>query len=62
MLRAVGHAVVVNPDPELARVAAEEGWEVMRFETLGRRLKIGAAVLAAGAAAAGGNAVRGRRR
>ena len=25
MLRAVGHAVVVNPDPELTRVAKEEG-------------------------------------
>ena len=47
MLRAVGHPVVVNPDSELARVAAEEGWEVMRFETLGRRLKIAAAVGAA---------------
>ena len=28
MLRAVGHAVVVNPDPELAQVAREEGWDV----------------------------------
>ena len=37
MLRAVGHPVAVNPDAELARVAAEEGWEVLRFETLGRR-------------------------
>src|SRR3954452_887938 len=62
MLRAVGHAVVVNPDDELARVAKEEGWDVMRFETLGRRLKIGAAILAAGAAAAGGSAVKGRHR
>ena len=63
MLRAVGHAVVVNPDPELARVAREEGWDVMRFETLGRRLKIGAAVMAA-AAAGGASATRrgGRRR
>src|SRR5919107_3595288 len=53
MLRAVGHAVVVNPDPELTRVAKEEGWDVMRFETLGRRLKIGEAVVAAGAAGGG---------
>jgi HAD superfamily hydrolase (TIGR01490 family) len=60
MLRAVGHAVVVNPDAELARVAAEEGWDVMRFETLGRRLKIGAAVIAA--AAAGGGAASAQRR
>ena len=61
MLRAVGHAVVVNPDAELARVAREEGWDVMRFETLGRRLKIGAAVLAA-AAAGGASATRRRPR
>jgi HAD superfamily hydrolase (TIGR01490 family) len=52
MLRAVGHPVVVNPDRELLRVARGEGWEVMRFERLGRRLKT--AVGLAGAAAAGG--------
>jgi HAD superfamily hydrolase (TIGR01490 family) len=46
MLRAVGHPVAVNPDAELARVAREEGWEVMTFETLGKRLKIMAAFLA----------------
>ena len=43
MLRAVGHPVAVNPDGALARVAKEQGWEVMRFERLGRRLKIVAA-------------------
>jgi HAD superfamily hydrolase (TIGR01490 family) len=52
MLRLVGHPVVVNPDTELARVARAEGWEVLRFERLGRRLKAAAAL--AGAAAAGG--------
>ena len=52
MLRAVGHPVAVNPDTELARVAREQGWEVMRFDRLGRRLRVGAAAL--GAAAAGG--------
>jgi HAD superfamily hydrolase (TIGR01490 family) len=61
MLRAVGNPVVVNPDPELARVAREEGWDVMRFEQLGRRLKafaaIGAAALVGGA---GGAANRSR--
>jgi HAD superfamily hydrolase (TIGR01490 family) len=31
MLEAVGHPVVVNPDRDLARVAAERGWEVRRF-------------------------------
>jgi HAD superfamily hydrolase (TIGR01490 family) len=54
MLRAVGHPVAVNPDAELARVAQAEGWEVLRFETLGRRLKVVAALgatLAAGFAA-----------
>jgi len=38
MLRAVGHPVVVNPDPALAEVAHAEGWQTMRFEQLGRRL------------------------
>ena len=38
MLRAVGHPVVVNPDPPLAEIAREEGWQTMRFERLGRRL------------------------
>jgi HAD superfamily hydrolase (TIGR01490 family) len=48
MLRAVGRPVAVNPDAELARVAAKEGWQVMRFEKLGRRLAIaGATVFAA---------------
>jgi HAD superfamily hydrolase (TIGR01490 family) len=52
MLRAVGHPVAVNPDNELARVAREEGWEVLRFDRLGRRLRVAAA--AVGAAAVGG--------
>jgi HAD superfamily hydrolase (TIGR01490 family) len=65
MLRLVGHPVVVNPDAELARMAREQGWEVLRFERLGRRLKAAAAL--AGAAVAGGAgsaalALRGRRR
>jgi HAD superfamily hydrolase (TIGR01490 family) len=49
MLRAVGHPVAVNPDPELAAVAADEGWDVMRFEKLGRRLAIAGTTLAAAA-------------
>jgi hypothetical protein len=52
MLRLVGHPVAVNPDRELLRVAREEGWGVLRFERLGRRLKALAALM--GAAAAGG--------
>lgn len=46
MLRAVGHPVAVNPDAVLLRVAREEGWEIMRFDQLGRRLKIAAAAVA----------------
>jgi HAD superfamily hydrolase (TIGR01490 family) len=55
MLRCVGHPVAVNPDAALERVAREEGWRIIRFETLGRRLKIagGVAGLAAGASAVG---------
>jgi HAD superfamily hydrolase (TIGR01490 family) len=52
MLRSVGHPVAVNPDATLARIAREEGWEVLRFERLGRRLRLAGA--AAGAAAIGG--------
>jgi HAD superfamily hydrolase (TIGR01490 family) len=44
MLRAVGHPVAVNPDRELERVARAEGWRIMRFDKLGRRLKAGGAV------------------
>src|SRR5271157_709658 len=51
MLRAVRHAVVVNPDPDLRRIAQVEGWEVIELDRLGRRLKI-LAVLGAGTAAA----------
>jgi HAD superfamily hydrolase (TIGR01490 family) len=52
MLRAVGHPVAVNPDKELLAEARENGWQVLRFDRLGRRLKAGLGVL--GAAAAGG--------
>jgi HAD superfamily hydrolase (TIGR01490 family) len=52
MLRAVGNPVVVNPDPDLARIAASEGWEVLRLDRLGRRLKL-AVALSAGATLAG---------
>ncbi len=32
MLEAVGHPLAVNPDRELAKIAAERGWEVLAFE------------------------------
>src|SRR3984893_17691170 len=47
MLRAVRHAVVVNPDPDLRRIAVGEGWEVLHLDRLGRRLKLLGAVGAA---------------
>jgi HAD superfamily hydrolase (TIGR01490 family) len=58
MLRAVGNPVVVNPDEELARIAREEGWRVMRFEKLGRSL----AVVAVSVSALVGAAILGRHR
>src|SRR5207302_362660 len=53
MLRTVGHPVVVNPDDALRRVAREEGWEIMLFDRLRRRLRIASLAGAAGLLAAG---------
>jgi HAD superfamily hydrolase (TIGR01490 family) len=58
MLRAVRHAVVVNPDAHLRRIAAEEGWEVLRLDRLGRHLKVLAALGAGTALASLGRVVR----
>ena len=44
MLRTVGHPVAVNPDSELARVAREEGWQIVHFDRLRRRLRLTAAL------------------
>ena len=52
MLRVVGHPVAVNPDAELERVARAEGWRIMRFDKLARRLRI--ATVAAAIALVGG--------
>jgi HAD superfamily hydrolase (TIGR01490 family) len=61
MLRSVGHAVVVNPDADLLEIARQEGWQVMRFERLGRKLAVaGATALAATAGGAGALASRRR--
>ena len=61
MLRAVGHAVVVNPDGPLLEIARQEDWQVMRFERLGRKLAIaGATVLAALAGGAAASASKRR--
>jgi hypothetical protein len=42
MLRVVGHPVAVNPDAALEEVARSEGWRIMRFDKLARRLRIAA--------------------
>jgi HAD superfamily hydrolase (TIGR01490 family) len=44
MMRAVGHPVAVNPDRVLERTAREEGWRIMRFDKLGRRMRWAAVV------------------
>jgi HAD superfamily hydrolase (TIGR01490 family) len=62
MLEAVGHPVAVNPDTKLAEIAKREGWEVLRFEKLGQRLRIAGAVLAAGAVGGSGSWLAMRRR
>lgn len=61
MLRAVGQPVVVNPDAELRRIAAEEGWEVLRLDRLGQRLKVAAALCALAALGGLGRAAQGTR-
>src|SRR5439155_12410333 len=62
MLRCVGHPVAVNPDTELLRVAREEGWQVMTFDRLRRRVRIAAAVAGLGAAGVGSGYVAARLR
>ena len=62
MLRAVGNPVVVNPDEALFEVARAEGWRVMRFERLGRKLTIVAATALAAAIGGSGRALIARRR
>ena len=62
MLRAVGNPVVVNPDAALAETAKAEGWQVMRFERLGRRLAMAGATLTAAAVGWTGSVLASRRR
>jgi HAD superfamily hydrolase (TIGR01490 family) len=62
MLRAVGHPVAVNPDPPLAEIAREEGWQTMRFERLGRRLVALAVTLLATIAGFGASRIAARRK
>jgi HAD superfamily hydrolase (TIGR01490 family) len=61
MLRLVGHPVAVNPDSDLQQIATAEGWEILHFERLGRRLKAAAALLAMGLVGHAGRTVATRR-
>ena len=62
MMRTVGHPVAVNPDRALERVAREEAWRIMRFDKLGRRLKLLAAVGSVALLGGGGGYVAARAR
>lgn len=66
MLSIVGHPCAVNPDPQLKRLARENGWDVRDFRTGRKAAKVGIpAVAGAGAIAGGiitGLALRRRRR
>jgi HAD superfamily hydrolase (TIGR01490 family) len=62
MLRAVGNPVAVNPDPPLAEIAKQEGWQTLRFERLGRRLVAISVTLLATVAGFGASRVAGRRK
>ncbi|HSI81745.1 MAG TPA: HAD-IB family hydrolase [Solirubrobacterales bacterium] len=62
MLRSVGNPVAVNPDGELREVAEREGWRIMRFEKLGRRLAIAGTTFAAAAIGGSGTVLAARRR
>lgn len=61
MLELVGNPVAVNPDAELTVVARERGWQVMRFERLGRRLAVGGAVALAAVLGGAGSWAAARR-
>ena len=61
MLEAVGHPVAVNPGRRAVRIARLRGWDVLRFDRLGRRLKTAAALSAAAGAGGFGSVVVARR-
>ena len=62
MLRTVGHPVAVNPDIELERLARAEGWEILRFDRLRRRIRIASGAAALALLGGGGGYVAGRLR
>jgi hypothetical protein len=62
MLRVVGHPVAVNPDAELERIARAEGWRIMRFDKLARRLRIATVAAAIALVGSGGGYLAGELR
>jgi HAD superfamily hydrolase (TIGR01490 family) len=62
MLRVVGHPVAVNPDAELERVARSEGWRIMRFDKLARRVRLAVLAGAIALLGSGGGYVAGELR
>jgi HAD superfamily hydrolase (TIGR01490 family) len=53
MLSLVGTAVAINPDPELRRVAKEQGWEIRDYRSGRKALRVGVPSAAAAGAVAG---------
>jgi HAD superfamily hydrolase (TIGR01490 family) len=61
MLELVGNPIAVNPDAELARIAFDRSWRVMRFEKLGRIIAVGGALVLAAVVGGGGSLIARRR-
>ena len=62
MLQAVGQPVVVNPDSALERIARQNGWRIIRFDRLARRLRITAALATLALLGVGGGYLAARMR
>ena len=54
MLSSCGHAVAINPDPDLKKAAREHGWEVRDFRTARKAARVGVPTAAGIGAVAGG--------
>jgi hypothetical protein len=54
MLSTTGHAVAINPDPDLKKAAREHGWEIRDFRTARKAARIGVPTAAGVGAVAGG--------
>jgi hypothetical protein len=54
MLSTCGHAVAINPDPDLKKAARENGWEVRDFRIARKAARVGVPTAAGIGAVAGG--------